>query len=142
MQRRVRIALATVSAAAVAVTGAVGLSACGSSESTAQAATTASQGAVAGQPGGQMGDPSAMLTQALDPLVSAGAITSDQEQTVVSALSSAMQAGAPSGGTQTPPAQPSSGSTPPAQPRPAPRRPPARLRAGRPRCSRTRSPAW
>ena len=113
MQRRVRIALGTVAAAAVAVTGAAALSACGTSASTAQAATT-SQTAVAGQQGGQMGDPSSMLAQALDPLVSAGTITSDQEATVVSALASAMQANAPSGGQ--PPSQPSSGSTPPAQP--------------------------
>ncbi len=110
---------AGVSAAAVAL---VALPACGGS--TTQ--TTAAMPAGPGENGGMPGDPSTMLTQRLDALVSAGTITSAQEQTVVSALKAAMS-GAFSGGQAgqtapapgaTPPAQgaaPSPGATPPSQ---------------------------
>jgi hypothetical protein len=114
MRKSVRAVLVAASVVAVAAVAAVGLAACGTSESTAQAQTVPANA----QGGGTMGDPSSMFTQALDPLVTAGTITNDQEQTVISALSSSMSANAPSGGMQTPPAQPSGGSqpTPGAQP--------------------------
>lgn len=115
MHRRVRIALATASAAAVAVTGAVGLGACGTSESTAEAAS-AQTPAFAAQAGGLQGDPSALLAQALDPLVSDGTLTSGQGEAVVSALASAMAVNVPSGGMQASPEQPADGSTPPSMP--------------------------
>jgi hypothetical protein len=113
--RRPIIAVA-VAALILAATMAVGLgiSACGSSTT---AATT--QAAATGAPGGgQAPDMSAAFTTALDPLVKAGTITSDQESTVLAALSSSMPGGqggrAPSSGA-TPPggSMPSAGATPP-----------------------------
>ena len=63
------------------------LAACGSSS--ARATTT--QAAATGAPGdGQAPDMSALFTQALDPLVEDGTITSDQESAVIDALASSM----------------------------------------------------
>jgi hypothetical protein len=112
-------AAAGVSTAVVAL---VALPACGGSA----ANTTASVPAGPGQNGSRPGDPSTMLTQRLDALVTAGTITNAQEQAVVSALKAAMAdafsgrqgaQGAPSPGA-TQPAQgsaPSPGATPPSQ---------------------------
>jgi hypothetical protein len=99
----VAVAVAALILAAVTVAG-FGIAACGSSSdsATAQAAT--------GAPGGgQAPDMSAMFTTALDPLVKDGTITSDQESTVIDALSSSTPGGGQGQGGQ----MPSPGATPP-----------------------------
>jgi len=109
----VAVAVAALILAAVTVAG-FGIAACGSSSDSA----TTTQAAASGPPGGgQAPDMSALFTQALDPLVKAGTITSDQESAVIAALSSSGpgQGGqAPSAGATPPSGQlPSSGATPP-----------------------------
>ena len=109
----IAVAVAVLILAATTAAG-LGISACGSSTTTAttQAAATGAPG------GGQAPDMSAAFTTALDPLVKAGTITSDQESAVLDALSSSTPSGqggqAPSSGS-TPPSgsMPSSGATPP-----------------------------
>lgn len=80
------------------------LSACGSSQ-----ADVAGQARPSGLPsgGGQMGDPSAMLTSALAKLVTNGSITSAQRDAVVAAIEKSM----PGSGVQGD-MQPSPGATP------------------------------
>ena len=98
----IAVAVAVLILAATTAAG-LGISACGSSPT---AATT--QADANGAPGGgQAPDMSAAFTTALDPLVKAGTITSDQESTVIASLSSSMPSGGQSG------QAPSSGSTPP-----------------------------
>jgi hypothetical protein len=97
---------------AAATLGGFALASCGGSSggSTTEAAASGLPG------GGQMPDASAMFTQALDPLVEAGTITSEQEAAVVAALASSMPAGGGMGQGGRPPspgAQPSAGATPP-----------------------------
>ena len=109
----VAVAVAALILAAVTVAG-FGIAACGSSSGSA--ATT--QAAASGAPGGgQAPDMTGLVTQALDPLVEAGTITSDQESAVVDALSSSGpgQGGQmPSAGATPPSGQPpSGGATPP-----------------------------
>jgi hypothetical protein len=104
----VAVALAALILAATVVAGAV-ITACGSSGSTAKATATAPPG------GGQRPDMSGMFTQALDPLVRKGTITSDQETGVVKAITAAMPSGGAPGQGGTPPGaggQPSPGATP------------------------------
>ena len=104
----VAVAIAALILAATAAAGAA-ITACGSSDSTAKAAATAPPG------GGQRSDMSSMLTQALDPLVKKGTITSDQETAVVEAISVSMPSGGAQGQGGTPPSagvQPSPGPTP------------------------------
>ncbi len=109
----VAVAVAALILAAVAVAG-FGIAACGSSSGSATTAQTAASGPPGG---GQAPDMSALFTQALDPLVKAGTITSDQESAVITALSSSGpgQGGqAPSAGGTPPGGQmPDSGATPP-----------------------------
>jgi len=103
----IAVAVAVLILAATTAAG-LGISACGSS------ATTATTQAATGAPGDrQAPDMSAAFTTALDPLVKAGTITSDQESTVLDALSSSMPGG--QGGQA-----PSSGSTPPSGSMPSP----------------------
>jgi len=103
----IAVAVAVLILAATTAAG-LGISACGSSS------TTATTQAASGAPGGgQAPDMSAAFTTALDPLVKAGTITSDQESTVLDALSSSMPGG--QGGQA-----PSSGSTPPSGSMPSP----------------------
>jgi hypothetical protein len=98
---------------AVATVAGLGLAACG--DSSGSAATT--EAAAGGAAGGRPPDMSAMFTQALDPLVEAGTITSDQEAAVVEAIGSSM----PGAGDQGRSGQaPSSGATPPAGGMPSP----------------------
>ncbi len=113
----VAVAVATLILAAVTVAG-FGIAACGSSSDS----TTTMQAAAGGAPGGgQAPDMSALFTQALDPLVEEGTITSDQESAVIDALATeAPGAGQGQGGQMpspgaTPPGgqQPSAGATPP-----------------------------
>lgn len=101
----VAVALAAVIIATVTVAG-FGIAACGSSSD-----STSTTPAASGSPGGQMRDMSAMFTEALDPLVEDGTITSDQESTVIEALTSSMPGGGqgPGQGGQAP----SDGATPP-----------------------------
>jgi hypothetical protein len=115
MRRSIAAVAVAVAMLAAVTAGGLLIAACGGSSdsgSTTQAATAAG-------PGGQMPDMSAMFTTALDPLVTDGTITSDQESTVISALSSAGpggqgQAGQPSPGATPPSGQvPSGGATPP-----------------------------
>ena len=108
----IAVAVAVLILAATTAAG-LGISACGSSS------TTATTQAASGAPGGgQAPDMSAAFTTALDPLVKAGTITSDQESAVLDALSSSTPSGqggqAPSSGS-TPPSgsMPSAGATPP-----------------------------
>ena len=98
---------------AVATVAGLGLAACGDSSGSAATTQTAADGAAGGQPP----DMSAMFTQALDPLVEDGTITSDQETAVVEAISSSMPG--PGGQGQSGQA-PSSGATPPAGGMPSP----------------------
>ena len=103
----IAVAVAVLILAATTAAG-LGISACGSSS------TTATTQAASGAPGGgQAPDMSAAFTTALDPLVKAGTITSDQESTVLDALSSSMPGG--QGGQA-----PNSGSTPPSGSMPSP----------------------
>jgi len=105
----IAVAVAVLILAATTAAG-LGISACGSSPT---AATT--QADANGAPGGgQAPDMSAAFTTALDPLVRAGTITSDQESTVIATLSSSMPSGGQSG------QAPSSGSTPPSGSMPSP----------------------
>jgi hypothetical protein len=106
----VAVAVAALILAAATAAG-LGLAACGGSSGTAttQAAATGAPG------GGQPPDMSAMFTQALDPLVEDGTITSDQETAVVEALASAMPGPGGQGGQM-----PSYGATPPSGQMPSP----------------------
>ncbi len=109
--RRPIVAVAVAALILAAATSAgLGLAACGDSSGTAaQAAATGAPG------GGQPPDMSVMFTQALDPLVEDGTMTSDQETAVVEALASSMPG--PGGqGAQ----MPSSGATPPSGQMPSP----------------------
>ena len=131
----VAVAVATLILAAVTVAG-FGIAACGSSSDSA----TTTQAAATGAPGGgQAPDMSALFTQALDPLVEDGTITSDQESAVIDALATeAPGAGQGQGGQM-----PSPGATPPSGQSRAPVRrlraePKARCRI-RARCSGPRS---
>ena len=104
----IAVAVAVLILAAATAAG-LGISACGSSTTTA---TT--QAAAGGAPaGGQAPDMSAAFTTALDPLVKAGTITSDQESAVIDSLTSSMPGG--QGGQA-----PGSGSTPPSGSMPSP----------------------
>ena len=108
MRRPIIAVAAAVLILAATTAAGLGISACGSS-----ATTATTQAAATGAPGGQAPDMSAAFTAALDPLVKAGTITSDQESTVLDALSSSMPGG--QGGQA-----PSSGSTPPSGSMPSP----------------------
>jgi hypothetical protein len=104
----VAVIIAVLIIAATAAVGAT-LAACGSSDTSAKAAATAPPG------GGQRPDMTSMVTQALDPLVEKGTITSDQETAVVAAISASLPSGGAPGQGGTPPgagAQPSPGATP------------------------------
>ena len=105
---------------AAATLGGFALASCGGS-----AGGSTTKAVASGLPGGgQMPDVSAMFTQALDPLVEASTITSEQEAAVVEALASSMPGGGGMGQGGRPPspgAQPSAGATPPsARCRPGP----------------------
>ncbi len=104
----IAVAVAVLILAAATAAG-LGISACGGTTATAttQATATGASG------GGQAPDMSAAFTTALDPLIKAGTITSDQEGSVIDALTSSMPGGA-SG------QAPSSGSTPPGGSMPSP----------------------
>ena len=111
MRRPIVAVAAAALILAVATSAGLGLAACGNSSGTA-----ATQAAATGAPGrGQPPDMSAMFTQALDPLVEDGTITSDQETAVVEALASSMP-GPGARGAQ----MPSSGATPPSGQMPSP----------------------
>ena len=112
----VAVAVAALILAAVTVAG-FGIAACGSSS---DSAATTTQAAATGAPGGgQAPDMSALFTKALDPLVKAGTITSEQESAVIDALASSTpsggQGGQMPGADATPPSgqAPSAGATPP-----------------------------
>jgi hypothetical protein len=110
MRRPIIAVAVAVLILAVATAAGLGISACGSS-----AATAATQAAATGAPGGgQAPDMSATFTTALDPLVKAGTITSDQESAVVDALKSSMPGDGQGG------QAPGSGSTPPSGSMPSP----------------------
>jgi hypothetical protein len=104
MRRPLAAIAAAVVILAAATAGGLLLAACGGSSDAADSAQTAA----AGGPGGQPPDMSSMFAEALDPLVEAGTITSDQETAVISALGSAGPGGAQGQG-----GQPSPGATPP-----------------------------
>jgi hypothetical protein len=86
MRRPIVAVAAAALILAVATAAGLGLAACGSSSGTAttQAAATGAPG------GGQPPDLRAVFTQALDPLVEDGTITSDQEAAVTEALTTSM----------------------------------------------------
>jgi hypothetical protein len=114
MRRPIVAVVVAVVILAAASTGGLLLAACGSSSGSA----SATQAAAANAPGGQPPDMSSMFGTALDPLVKAGTITSDQESTVIDALTSSMPSGGQGGqpgDAATPPSgqMPSSGATPP-----------------------------
>ena len=117
MRRPIVAVVVAVVILAAATTGGLLLAACGSSSGSA----STTQAAATNAPGGQAPDMSSMFSTALDPLVKAGTITSDQESTVIDALTSSMpsggqggQGGQPSPGATPPSGQaPSSGATPP-----------------------------
>ena len=109
MRRPIIAVVVAVLILAATTAAGLGISACGSS-----ATTATTQAAATGAPGDrQAPDMSAAFTTALDPLVKAGTITSDQESTVLDALSSSMPGG--QGGQA-----PNSGSTPPSGSMPSP----------------------
>jgi hypothetical protein len=110
MRRPIVAVVVAVVILAAATTGGLLLVACGSSSGSA--GTT--QAAATNVPGGQAPDMSALFSSALDPLVKAGTITSDQESTVIDALTSSMPGGQGQGG------QPSPGATPPSGAMPSP----------------------
>jgi hypothetical protein len=101
----VAVTVAALILAAVTVAG-FGIAACGSSS---DSATTTQAAATGASGGGQAPDMSAMFTQALDPLVKDGTITSDQEGAVIDALASSTPGGGAGQGGQ----MPSAGATPP-----------------------------
>jgi hypothetical protein len=117
MRRPIVAVAAAVVILAAATTGGLLLVACGGSSGSASTTQTAATDGSGGQPP----DMSSMFGTALDPLVEAGTITSDQETTVIDALTSSMpsggqggQGGRPSPGATPPTGQmPSSGATPP-----------------------------
>ena len=102
MRRPIVAVVVAVVILAAATTGGLLLAACGSSSGSASTTQTAATDG----PGGQAPDMSSMFSTALDPLVEAGTITSDQESTVIDALTSSMPTGGQGG-------QPSPGATPP-----------------------------
>lgn len=99
------VAVAVVILASATAAGLL-IAACGSSDS-----TSSTQTAAAGA--GQRPDMSSLFAEALDPLVQAGTISSDQKSAVIEALGSGGPGGPPSGG------QPSPGATPPGGEMPA-----------------------
>ncbi len=117
MRRPIVVVMLAAVILAATTTGGLLLVACGTSSGSGS--TTGS--AAANPPGGQAPDMSSMFSSALDPLVKAGTITSDQEGTVIDALTSSMPSGgqadqggqASPGATQPTGQAPSSGATPP-----------------------------
>jgi hypothetical protein len=104
MRRPLAAIAAAVAILAAATAGGLLIAACGGSSDSASATQTAT----AEGSGGQPLDMSSMFAQALDPLVTDGTITSDQESAVIDALSSSGPGGAQGQG-----GQPSPGATPP-----------------------------
>ncbi len=104
---------------AAATLGGFALAACGGSSGGATAEAAAS-----GLPGrGQMPDMSAVIAQALDPLVEAGTISAEQQDAAVEALASSMPSGGGVGQGGQPPSpgtRPSAGATPPSGSMPDP----------------------
>jgi hypothetical protein len=114
MRRPIVAVVVAVVILAAATTGGLLLTACGSSSGSA----STTQAAATNAPGGQAPDMTSVFSSALDPLVEAGTISSDQESTVLDALTSSMpssgQGGQPSPGATPPSGQaPSAGATPP-----------------------------
>ena len=107
MRRPIFAVVIAVVVLAAATTGGLLLVACGSSSGSASTTEAAATNA----PGGQAPDMSSTFSSALDPLVKAGTITSDQESTVVDALTSSMPSGG-QGGQPSPGATPASGQAP------------------------------
>ena len=113
MRRSIRAAILAASLLLV-VAAASSVAACGGSSAAAAQTQAAPSGMP--QPGGQVGDPSTMLTRQLDGLVESGTITSAQQTAVVAALKAAMpgdSGGAGQGAPPSPGAQPSPGTQPP-----------------------------
>ena len=116
MHRSTRAAV--LAAALLLASGASGLvlAACGGSSVTDAQAQAASSGMT--RPGGQTGDPGAMIGQQMDALVEDGTITSAQQAAVVAAVKASMpggSGGAPQGAPPSPGAQPPQGAQPPDQ---------------------------
>ena len=114
MHRSTRAAV--LAAALLLASGASGLvlAACGGSSVTDAQAQAASSGMT--RPGGQTGDPGAMIGQQMDALVEDGTLTSDQQTAVVAAIQASMPGGAggaPQGAQPSPGAQPPAGAQPP-----------------------------
>jgi len=114
MRRKIMVVVAVALIVAAASAAGLALTACGSSSGVAAETQAAA-------PGGQPADMSATFTQALDPLVQDGTITSDQQSAVIKALeASAPSSGAPPAGpTPAEGSAPAAGSTPPPMPDPA-----------------------